>query len=250
MTRTGYDCTSASSQWVRTHLKLPDVMFWYGTGSTGIAWTPEQVALFPKNIMCEIDQGGAGTPVPSATVLDVETGAWTVSTAIQAARNSRTPKTLYGSRSTLATCAAAGYQGPFWLAWPGWTGETLPAYPGIEIVAVQDQWNPDWDHSTILSPTWPFGNVVTPPPGQFSVTVISRAMHMFYTVPAGTDHGVVEYLPEGGGQQVRIGDAPVNVSPRGVHFINISAPGAKGGTVIGYAIVHGKPVECGRSKLP
>src|SRR5271154_4781527 len=72
MSRTGLDCTGGNAGFVRASLPLPDVMMWYGTGSPSVEWSESERTLFPASILCEIDQGGLGTPVLTAVVRDVE----------------------------------------------------------------------------------------------------------------------------------------------------------------------------------
>lgn len=250
MTRIAYDCTDVNAQWVRSNLPLPDVMFWYGTGSPDIEWTAAQRALFPAGILVEIDQGGAGSPVTGRRVLDVENGAWSVDRAVNVAMSDHDVIALYGSRSTLDSVAATRYRGNFWLAWPGWAGEVLPSHPGITIVAVQDAWHQDYDKSTLLDPSWPFGASTPPPAGDFKCAVHSRASAISLTTVAAADHYTVNYTPAAGGAPRKIWTE--RAVQDGIKFIMapLTIPDAAGGKLVAYGIVNGKGVVIGTVNLP
>lgn len=250
MTRIAYDCTGANAHWVRSNLPLPAVMFYYDTGSSDIDWTAEQRALFPADILVAIDQGGAGSPATGRRILDVENGAWSPAVATDAASGNPAIIALYGSRDTLAQCAAAGYRGDFWLAWPGWTGDALPSYPGITIVAVQDDWQQDYDKSTLLADSWPFGTSATPLAGDFKCAVHSRASVISLTTVAAADHYTVNYTPASGGPPRKIWTE--RAVQDGIKFITapLTIPDAAGGQLTAFGIVNGKGVIIGTVKLP
>lgn len=83
----------------------------YTSGTDNIQWTASDWSKYADKILVRIEQGyGTSTPVLSSyDVLDVETGAWTPSTA--AAEVKRRVEagyqwtTLYGSEGTLESCA-------------------------------------------------------------------------------------------------------------------------------------------------
>lgn len=249
MPRIAYDCTSGAAQWVHDNLPVPDVMFWYGTGSPGIQWNDAEKALFPHSVLVEIDQGGAGTPVPSAQVRDVESGAWAPGQAVSKAGWTAERPTIYCNRSTLPSVAADGWQGDVWLAWPGWAGETLPSYPGITIVAVQDEFHADYDHTTILDQAWPGAAVTPPSQGSLSVTVESRSGALAFTTSLSPDHVVIEYTPPNRSGSVvltRVAD----VVPGKAYHVNLTyIPGVFGGKISAFAIVHGKSLLIGSRDL-
>lgn len=250
MSRTAIDCVGGNAALVRASLPLPDVMFWYGTGSLSIQWTDAEKALFPTGIMVEIDQGGAGTPIPTAQVRDVENGAWSAGQAVN--RNGWTADrpTLYGSRSTFSQCVSGGWQGDFWLAWPGWTGEPLPTAPGVTIIGVQDVWDASWDLTTLIDPTWPHVTTPPPPPYPFSVTVTERTADAAFGNPPGTDHFVIFYQAAATAPKVVIARHDDPVPGVLVHAKNLQVPGARGGTLTVDAIVHGAAVTVGTRQLP
>lgn len=243
-----YDCEGAEAAWVRANLPLPNIMLWYGTGSNGIPWTPAERALFPTSVtMVEIDQGGAGTPVPGATVRDVENGAWGPGQAVN--RNGWTAErpTIYCSRNTLPSVLADGWKGDILLAWPGWQGEALPSAPGCNYVAVQDVFGANYDHSTILDATWPFTKTPPPPATALSVTVISRVADLAWTsVPC--DHYSINYTPPGGQPEKLISVEPVTGTM--VHDMKLGVPGSNGGALTVWAIQDGKGILVGEKSLP
>ena len=141
----------------------------YDTGTTDIRWTAATFARFPGIIHVHIDQGGPGAPVYSANVIDVETAAWSPSDVPGwIARCTAPVPTVYCNRSNLPAVLATGWRGPVWLAYPGWNGQTssLPLLPlGCRYVAVQDDFQPLYDLSTVLDDAWPLGDEVIEIPG-------------------------------------------------------------------------------------
>lgn len=130
----------------------------YVTGTPDIVWTPADWALFVGLPEVTIDQGYTGSPVASAIVRDVETGAWTPANAVTTSPWTPARPTIYCNQSTLPAVLAAGWQGDLWLAIVGWQpGQSLPAAPGCTVVAVQNQLDVagTYDLSTVLDPTWP-----------------------------------------------------------------------------------------------
>lgn len=155
-TRDMYDATNLNVAALKNAHPNPAMIAWYGTGSPDIAWTPGDLALFPNALKVEIDQGFTGSPVLTAIVRDIELGAWTVSNAVNRTGWNVPRPTQYCDRNTIPSLLSAGWKGDIWLAWPGWTPTvSLPSTPGCNIVAVQDQFDSLWDHSTVLDPTWP-----------------------------------------------------------------------------------------------
>jgi|SRR5215469_7344905 len=149
----------------------------YVTGSPDIVWTAADWARFPGIPHVEIDQGFTGAPVYSATVQDVETGAWTPGSVPSWQSHCTAPRpTVYCNQSTLPAVLATGWRGNLWLAIPGWqNGAALPSAPGCTVVAVQNQLDvaSAYDLSTVLDPTWPEAAVTTPVnqlPTYFSAT--------------------------------------------------------------------------------
>lgn len=250
MSRIAYDAVGGKAAWVRANLPLPDVMLFYGTGSLDIDWTEAERALFPAGILCEIDQGGAGTPIPTATVRDVENGAWAPGAAVDTSNWHAERRTIYCSRNTLQSVIQDGWTGDIWLAWPGWNGEPLPSIGGGRIVAVQDQWNTDFDRSTILDATWPHAGVTPPPVPPLSVTVVGRIAHIAFGEMAGADHYVINYLPERGGNVVTVGRVIQPKTGTVVHAAVADIPDARGGTLEIFGIVHSKPELIGSRTLP
>jgi hypothetical protein len=138
----------------------------YVTGSPDIIWTAADWDLFPSLPHVTIDQGYTGSPVASAIVRDVETGAWTPANAVATSPWTPARPTIYCNQSTLPAVLAAGWQGDLWLAIVGWaTGDALPAAPGCTIVAVQNELDVGnaYDLSTVIDPYWPLEAPVTYP---------------------------------------------------------------------------------------
>lgn len=243
--RIGYDCIGGNAQWVRDHLPLPSVMFWYGTGSPAIEWSAAERAMFPSDILVEIDQGGMGTPVLTAMVRDVENGAWQPGQAANKTGWHVTRPTIYCNRSTLPSVAADGWKGDVWLAWPGWTGEALPEHPGITIIGVQDQFNGGYDHTTFIDPTWPALPNPVPAGNSMSITVDSRNANMAYTVDFIPDMVQILFAPQAGARFVVLRTI-TGVHP-GVanHVSNLTIPGHAGGIISVAAIKNGVATEIG-----
>jgi hypothetical protein len=125
----------------------PAVVAGYDTGSAGIAWVPPTWAMFPSAIHVHIDQGGAGAPVRSAKIWDVEPNAWSPSDIPGLAAASTCPHPgVYCDRNDLPAVLAV-WSGPIWLAWPGWAGE--PVHP--QVVMVQNVFAAAYDATRILN---------------------------------------------------------------------------------------------------
>jgi hypothetical protein len=133
----------------------------YVTGSPDILWPAADWARFPGIQRVWIDQGFTYSPVPMATVRDVEPGAWLPQDAVKRAGWTAGRPTIYCDRNDLSReggVLQSGWRGDLWLAWPGWTaGTPLPTAPGCTYVAVQNQLGVGnaYDLSIVLDPFWP-----------------------------------------------------------------------------------------------
>lgn len=250
MTRIGYDCKGSNAQYVHDHFPKPDLIFWYGTGTSDIIWSAFERDLFPGIPHVEIDQGYKDKLPTVAQVRDVENGAWTVAAAVNRATWAAARPTIYCTRSTLPNVIAAGWKGDIWLAWPGWKGEPLPAHPGCTIVAVQDQWNQYFDRSTILDPNWPNQS---PPGGDnmpFSITVVGRTAHLAIAPEKDATEYKVEYIHPDGKTVDVIETVPPWTGAAAKHINDLAVPGIAKGTVTVHATVGGKIVSLGTHTLP
>lgn len=174
----------------------------YDTGTPDIRWTAADWARFPGLPQVHIDQGANGAPVYSATVQDVEAGAWSPSSVPGwQARCTAARPTVYCNRSTLPNVLATGWRGEIWLAFPGWApGQALPAIPaGCSYVAIQYDLGGSgpYDLSHVLDPYWPeVATMTTPQPQvQNGVTYCSKCRGFYYgpeqaqsVCPAGGQH--------------------------------------------------------------
>jgi hypothetical protein len=156
MARIAYDCTRSNAAWVAKNLPVPDLIMWYGTGSPDIQWGQAELDLFPHSIKVQIDQGGTGSPIQSATVRDVEPRAWVAANAVNHRPWVAPRPTIYCDRADLDGVLAAGWKGDVWLAWPGFTRSDIPRIPGCNLVAIQDQFHAEYDRSLVYDDTWPF----------------------------------------------------------------------------------------------
>lgn len=171
MTRKMYDAEGVNAHTLVSH--NPTMLGIYLTGS-GIAWTTAEVALFPHvqpGQWVRIDQGSAGAPQYKATVVDCESGAYSLAGAINWLARCTAPRpTLYCTRSTLPS-----YHGTrdIWLAAPGLTDAEAIALAKTDkrIVAVQNCWpgiglpaNATYDTSVVIDPYWPEVKPVPPTP--------------------------------------------------------------------------------------
>jgi hypothetical protein len=138
----------------------------YVTGTLDIIWTPADWAKFPGKAHITIDQGYHSPPVTTAIVRDVESGAWSPGPAVSKTNWHTARPTIYCNRSDLSRAGgvlACGWKGDLWLAYPGWVpGMALPAAPGCNYVAVQNQLDVGGTHdmSVVIDPTWPIGGIV------------------------------------------------------------------------------------------
>lgn len=250
MTRYGYDCIGAVASWVRTNLPLPAVMFWYGTGSPDIQWDAADRQQYPADILVEIDQGGAGSPVMTAIVRDVENGAWAPGTATDKKGWDVERPTLYGSRDTLSQVASDGWKGDYWLAWPGWTGEALPEYPGITIIGVQDLWESNYDRTTFLDEFWP--HLPPPPPvhNPVSVTIHSRTANAAFNSLENASGYKILYAETPQTAPVKIWAGPAVSNSPVTHVVNLIIPNAHGGELSFYGTIAGTDHLIGTFPVP
>lgn len=159
MTRIMGDATHANAATLAAALPPVDLVAGYVTGTPDIQWTAADWAMFPGKTLVTIDQGDAGSPVASATVRDVEPGAWTPLSAVMDKPWTAARPTIYCDQNDLTRpggVLSCGWQGDLWLAISGWQpGDPLPAAPGCTIVAVQDHYETAFDLSYVLDPGWP-----------------------------------------------------------------------------------------------
>jgi hypothetical protein len=247
--RNALDCVGGKAGWVRASMPLPDIMFWYGTGSPSVQWTESERTLFPASIMVEIDQGAAGSPVMTATVRDVESQAWSPGQAvIRNGWNVERP-TIYCARNSIPLVLADGWKGDVWLAWPGHTTEPLPDMPGCTIVAVQDVFTANYDHSTVIDPTWPRLFKAPTTAYNLSVTEIGRTVDMAFSEVPNTDHYVVQYRATTATNPIVLLRALAIASNPERHLDDVTIPPGIGGTIIVHAIIDGKAVMVGERTL-
>lgn len=154
MAVTGYDTTHnsvANIPWDAA------VVMGYDTGTPGVRWTSLDWKRFPKARKVHIDQGFTGSPVLSATVRDVEPGAWSARTAVQDSRgwNPARP-TIYCDQADLPAVLAAGWKGDLWLAILTSRPPVMPpVIPGCTVVAVQYRFGILYDTSAVFDDYWP-----------------------------------------------------------------------------------------------
>jgi hypothetical protein len=163
MTRVMGDATHSAVPQLAAIKSSLQLVAGYVTGgkNSSIEWTAADWAQFPGIPHVTIDQGFADSPNLSATVRDVEYGAWAPGQAVNRAGWNVPRPTIYCTTGetgyNLATVLADGWRGDVWLAIAGWQpGQPLPAAPGCTIVAVQNDYsNPNYDLSDVLDPAWP-----------------------------------------------------------------------------------------------
>jgi hypothetical protein len=161
MARTMGDATHAAVPELAAIRSQLQLVAGYDTGSPDVDWTAADWALFPGIPHVTIDQGFTGSPNLTATVRDVEFGAWQPGQAVNLAGWNVARPTIYCTTGetgyNLAAVLADGWRGDLWLAIAGWQpGQPLPAAPGCTIVAVQNDYsNPAYDRSVVLDPVWP-----------------------------------------------------------------------------------------------
>lgn len=156
MTRLMVDCIHVNVPEVKQLFPSIGMIAWYGTGSPDIRWDGNDLAEFPDAIKVLIDQGGEGGPLANAVVRDVETGAWTPASAVHDTPWDADRPTIYCNRSTLPSVIGEGWRGDVILAWPGYDSAAAPVFPGVTIVAVQNQFDSAYDLSTVYDNDWPY----------------------------------------------------------------------------------------------
>jgi hypothetical protein len=245
-----YDFTNANVAWMAANVRNVDMIAWYGTGSPDVQWSQADRALFPHANMLEIDQGFTGSPVPTAAIRDVENGAWAAGAAVDRS-NWHVPRpTIYGGRDAIRQVVSDGWRGDVWLAAPGTNPASAPVIPGVNVVAVQDQWQAKFDKSVVFDDTW-YPSVVTPPvSGTFSVTVTGRHADLFIPGVAGSDHYDIIYDPGPRGVAFVIGRPPAHIDGTGFFMNGVLVPGSHGGAIKLQAIVKSVPHVVGTIQLP
>lgn len=156
MDRVMLDATGQNARWLAANQPRPDLIAFYETGGPNIAWHPEDLALFPGCVRVSIDQGFTGSPVTTATVRDVEAGAWSANPAEHDKPWTAPRKTIYCARNSIPDVLAGGWNGDVWLAWPGYNSPNPPKVPGCNVVAVQRDFETEYDRSIVYDTTWPF----------------------------------------------------------------------------------------------
>jgi hypothetical protein len=73
-------------------------------------------------------------------------------------------KVIYIAHSRLPELSSRGWEGGVWVAKRGWSPDIKMVYPGLNIVAVQYEFDYAWDKSVIYDPTWVYSFSVTPHP--------------------------------------------------------------------------------------
>lgn len=150
----GYDAKHAN---IASIPQDAEVVLGYDTGTSDIRWTAADWERFATSRKVHIDQGGPGSPVLSATVRDVETGAWIPEIAVRntAGWNPDRP-TIYCNRSDLPRVLAAGWRGDLWLAIPSIAPPSAPpVVRDCTVVAVQHRFAGSYDRSVVFDPYWP-----------------------------------------------------------------------------------------------
>lgn len=250
MSRLMIDVTHANARKVATEEPTPALIALYRTGSADIEDTKADAALWPHATQVWIDQGGNGSPVPTADVRDVEPGAWSAHDAVHNLNWTADRKTIYCDRSDLSAVIAEGWTGDVWLAWPGFAGTVAPSFPPVHIVAVQNVFLADHDRSIVFDAAWPLKEPVTPPPPEFSITIGSRVCAASIPVIPNADHYVMVYVAVGAGTELVLGRWPQPKTGTVIHASPITIPGSHGGQVSTYGIVHSKRVSLGTHILP
>jgi len=250
MTRFMYDGTHVNVQAIREHASKNALIAWYGTGSPDIQWTSQDIADFDGHVMVEIDQKFTGSPVPAATVRDVENGAWTVADAVNTQDWTAERRTIYCSQDTVPEVIEHGWKGDLWLAMPGWAGTEPPKVTGCTVVAVQNQVTASYDTSIVFDPDWPNLAPKVPDDAAFSLTVYSRNADLMFSSHPAADHYVMQYLSHVGAAPVPVGRVKQVAGEVVLHVHGVTIPQASGGILQVYAIVDGNPVITGQRNLP
>lgn len=249
-TRVMIDGTNSDAQAIKREFGMPQMLAYYVTGSQGIPWTAADIAMFPDSIHVTIDQGGSGSPVTTAIVRDVEPGAWGADVAVRHAPWTPDRPTIYCDRNDLPAVIAAGWRKDVWLAWPGYAGSGPPTFAGVNIVAVQNVFGTDHDSSIVYDTTWPHTPAPRPPASVMSATITGRMADISFGLAIGADHYVIEYTPDGSTTGQLVTRLPQPKSGAVVHGLNLEVPGARGGHLTAFAIIHGAANLIGSVTLP
>jgi hypothetical protein len=153
------DCVGANAASVHGQWPNVPLIAGYDTGGSFIQWSAAEWALWPPATHVHIDQGGNGSPVHSANVMDVEPGAWRPADVPGWVSRCTAPRpTVYCDRSDLPAVKAV-FKGDIWLA-------TLDGniVTGPQIVACQYRTSGNYDESAVFDSSWPLKTAVTPPP--------------------------------------------------------------------------------------
>lgn len=242
--------TSANARNVAMLLPHPDLVAWYGTGSPDIEWTEADRALFPDSIMVEIDQAFTGSPVPQATIRDVESGAWSVLDAINHNPWTAKRRTIYCSRNTIPELHLAGWTGDVWLADPEFTGDTPPDLGPMTCVAVQNVFTEEYQTSIVFDAHWPDNGDNVPPSELVSVTIGNRHANAAWARNPVAGHYVVNYVAPGTSTEVLVCRATQPQAGKVVHVTDMVIPGSHGGLLKVYSIVESTPIIVGTRVLP
>lgn len=250
MTRIMYDFTHSNVGFMKVNFPDAPMIAWYGTGSPGIEWTPDDRADWPHANMVEIDQGGAGTPILTAHIRDVENGAWTPGAAVDKTGWNVPRPTIYGSRFAIDQVVSDGWRGDVWLAAPGPKPISPPSIPGVKVVAVQWNWAPNYDESIVFDDTWYPASVPSPAPGGLSVDVQQRRGSITLSRVVSADHYVIHYIDSSGEPPIVLERVPQWAGTATMVLLDRPIPGSHGGTVYADAIVHSGAVRVGTVTLP
>lgn len=220
----------------------PDVFAIYVTGGGYIQWSAAQQAMIPAGkTVVTIDQGYIGSPVPWATVRDVESGAWSMAAAVNRSGWTAPRPTLYFSESLmvrrflttrerrdrvavrLAGAYSAGWRGDVWVAlYDDVPAVNFPVPAGINVVAKQytdTAQGGNVDLSAVFDPTWPLITPVPDPPRQENdMLIIWGASGNAYLLSGGRMHHIADigtlnlYVAAGVQQAGASGGAHVNAA--------------------------------------
>jgi len=242
--------THANMQAIRNAIASGEMLGYYVTGTPGIRATISDLATFTGHVRVSIDQGGPGSPVPTATVRDVESGAWTVASAVQTHNWTAKRPTIYCSLDTVPEVQAAGWRGDLWLAIPGYTPSTPPTVKGCTVVAVQRTFDPEYELSSVYDDSWPYDAPKTAVAPGISVTVYSRRADLAFPRNPDAGHYVIQYQDTAGDAPLLLNRVAQPDDEPSIHEDALPVPGASGGTITVWAIVNSVPVKVGSAKLP
>jgi hypothetical protein len=159
MTRTMADATSANYQaGISAGTQLLGV---YVTGTPDVQWTAAELAAIPAGVtVVTIDQGYQSPPVTTATVRDVEAGAWSVDAAVDLSAWTAARPTIYCSADMLPAVGQAGWQRDVWVADYVASAPAAPYPVPAGMTCVAWQWTDQggggaYDLSVVFDPWWP-----------------------------------------------------------------------------------------------